>query len=214
MESELLNNFKKALATFNLSEEDFSKVSRYVKVKNIKKKESFSKKNKVCTEIGVLFSGLLIAHYETEKSTLNVSRFFYTPDNVIVTSFESFKRQIPSSEEIVAIEDSYLATISFDALERLYEEIPALNKLGRLLAEDSYIKALQRIHELQVLDNKERVIKFYLSNKALYNRIQIQHIASYTGVHRNEPTEIIAEYNKNEKEYFFAGNPAPKEKER
>ena len=97
-----------------------------------------------------------------------------------------------SIEEIVAIEESKLACISLSNLEMLYDKIPALNKSGRLFAEQSYINALERIHDLQSHNNEQRVKNFYNHNKDLYNRLPKKHIASYLGINRNDLSKIVS----------------------
>lgn len=188
----LTDLLKESLKRFKISNQDFYTISSFIQIKEMKKNESFCTKGKICSHVGILLKGILMAHYDTEKKDMNVSRFFFSPNNIIVTGYDSFRNQTPSTEEIVAIENSTIACISFDNLNTLYDKIPSLNKIGRFLAEESYVKALQRIHDLQALDSKQRVIKFYRTNKALYNLVQKQHISSYLRVNRNDLSKIIS----------------------
>lgn len=178
----LLNYFQK----FKLSSNNVSKISSILKPLHIKKGETFSEIGKKTNRLGILVSGLLYARYESMVSEDDVvSRFFYVPRNIIVTSFESFYNGTIANETIEAIEESYLLYVEKVELYKLYESIPEMNIIGRELAEQSYIQALQRIHDLQALTVEERVKAFFKDHSEIYNRVQRKHLCSYLGTNRN-----------------------------
>jgi CRP-like cAMP-binding protein len=152
----------------------------------------------VCNKIGILVSGLLYAYYFTEDGEQKVSRFFYIPKNdnelmstSVVTSFESFRHGINSNETITAIEKSKLYCISKNDLEKLYDEIPEMNYVGREIAEHGYIQTLQRVHSLQAVKNEQRFMKFFKEAPELFPRLKIQHITSYLAMNRNEYSKYM-----------------------
>lgn len=180
---------------FGLSLEDINLIISKMKPLTIKKGEAFSEKGQTCKRLGILISGLLYAHYETDEKII-VSRFFYIERNPIVCSFDSFKNIKASNETIQAIEDSYLLCFENSDLKTLYEKIPKMAMIGKSLAEDSYIQALARIHDLQALKPEERLKKFIDEHPGLINRIKRQHIASYTSMNRNLLTQTLKKLNK------------------
>jgi CRP/FNR family transcriptional regulator, anaerobic regulatory protein len=186
----------KILTDFNVTQNDLNIISKRLRFEHLKKGDIFCKCGKTCDKLGLLIKGLLMAKFDTENGKFNVSRFFFSPDNMIVTSFESFKSRKPADESIIALDDSILIYLTFSDIEQLYTSIPSLNKVARHFAEQSYITALGRIHDLQVLNNEKRIEKFYKKNRELYNKINKIHIASYLGVNRNDLTKIIAKLNK------------------
>ncbi|MBI3235784.1 MAG: Crp/Fnr family transcriptional regulator, partial [Bacteroidetes bacterium] len=151
---ELPGGINKILNNFQLTSEELVKISQILKICRLKKRELFCEAGKVCDKIGILLDGLLMANFNTVKGTPNASRFFYSPDNIIVASFESFKTKRVSEESIIAIEDSILIYLTSDDLEELYSSVPSINKIARHFAEESYMAALRRIHDLQVLNNQ------------------------------------------------------------
>jgi len=185
----------KILSAFKIDTQELSVISKYLKYCELKKGEAFCEAGKICSKLGILIDGLLVAKFDTDKGKLNVSRFFYSPSNMIVTSFKSFKFRIVSDEAIVAMERSKLLYVSFRDLEQLFTLVPAVNKIVRHFAEESYIKALERIHDLQVLNNRERIEKFYHTSKELFNRVSKIYLASYLRVNRNDLTNTIKQTN-------------------
>ena len=135
--------------------------------------------------MGILFGGILYAYSTNKNGEKNISRFFYLPDNVIVVNLESFIHDIKSEETIECFEDAYMVTIEKTELNKLYEEIPQLNSIGRLLAEDSYIKALRKIKLLQTKNAKDRILVLREQSPELFKKLPSSYIASYLGMHRN-----------------------------
>lgn len=179
----------------NVTDTDRMLIAEHLNFISLKRGEHFSKSGKICDRLGILIDGLLFANFSTPKGRLNVSRFFYAPQNIIVTSFDSFKNQNYSSETITALESSSVLYFTNKGLKQLTDEVPVIDKIIRHFAEVSYISALQRIHDLQVLSAKERVHKFFKHNHELYNKVNKMHIASYLRVHRNDLTTFVKELN-------------------
>lgn len=175
----------------NFSKQDSVAVAKHLNFIALKKGEHFCRAGKICDRLGILIEGLLYANFKTSSGKPNVSRFFYYPNNFIVTSFESFKYQKYTNETITAIEPSQILYFTNKGLNELSETVPAINKVIRDIAEDSYILAMQRIHDLQALNMKERIEKFFSNNRTLYNKVNKIQIASYLRVNRNDLTKTV-----------------------
>jgi CRP-like cAMP-binding protein len=192
-----LKPLKELLGKNGIATEHIEKISSVLQPMQLKKGDTFSQIGKRADKLGILIDGLLVAKYEMSNSAEEIiSRFFYSPRNIIVASFESFYSGTKSNETIEAIEDSYLTTVTSEDLNRLYKQIPEMNKIGRLLAEQSYILALQRIHQLQAMSVEERLKDFYLCHPQLANRVKVQHLCSYIGTNRNALAKFGAKRQK------------------
>ena len=103
-------------------------------------------------------------------------------ENAFVTSISALDRSIPSFENIQAIEDCELLSLSSSALERLYVELPVFNITGRKLLQEYYRDAEMRAYTVR-LSNAETKYRFFLDHYShLANRIQLRYIASYLGI--------------------------------
>jgi len=142
-------------------------------------------------KLGLLLSGLMYASYTSESGHEWISRFFYFPDNGIVSSHETFMTGVESKEIIRAYEDSELIYIDRNEYEELLEQNPELHRLVRIMAEESYVQALRRVHSLQSLTASQRVKTFVKEHSEIVSRVQRQHVASYLGIHRNIFTRIL-----------------------
>jgi CRP-like cAMP-binding protein len=158
---------------------------------SLKKGESFLDYGEANQKLGILLTGLMYATYVSENGQEWISRFFYTPDNAIVSSHDSFLSGENSIESIRAYEDSELIYVTKTDFEDLLKQDIRLQELVRRMAEESYINALKRVHMLQSLTASQRVRRFVKEHGDLVSRVQRQHIASYLGIHRNIFTRIL-----------------------
>ena len=156
-EKDILNKATTLLKKIGLGEDEILRVFCVCKTLSIYKGDYFLQEGKLSDKIGLLLNGVLYAFNTNETGEKNISRFFYSPENIIVASFESFVTGSKSEETIECFEDANLIVISKADLYKLYDEIPKLNSVGRLLAEDSYIKALKKIKILQSKNASERI---------------------------------------------------------
>lgn len=190
---ELKQIFKSILIRYSLNENDIQLILNKIKQVKISKNTYFCEAGMKQSKLGILIKGSLIAYYNNSDGKNIISRFYQMPEliqNIIVCDFESFKNENKSQVSIKALEDSFMFVIQKTDLEYLYNVIPQLNKMGRELAEDSYIHALNRIHEMQNLSAEERVRKFTKDYGCIIKTGQINHIASYLGMTRRRYTEM------------------------
>ena len=96
-----------------------------------------------------------------------------------------------SAESIRAYEDTDLICVEKNEYDKLLDNNPKLEQLTRIIAEESYVQALKRIHTLQSLTASQRVKKFVQEHAGIVSRVQRQHVASYLGIHRNIFTRIL-----------------------
>lgn len=157
----------------------------------LKKGESFIYYGEKTKKIGILVNGLMYATYLSSNGDEWVSRFFYPPNNFIVSNHEGFYFGINSSESIRAYEDSELIYIEKEEFKNLLDTNRRFERTVRILAEESYIQALNRIHALQSLNAKQRIQQFLNENNGLASKLQRQHIASYLGIHRNILARVL-----------------------
>ncbi len=157
----------------------------------LKKGEAFLNYGEPNRKLGILMEGLMYATYVSESGQEWISRFFYPPKNSILSSHDSFLSGEKSDECIRAYEDSKIIFVEKKEFDDLLKQSAELQHLVRLMAEESYVMAMKRVHMLQSLTASQRVTRFMEEHSNLVNRVQRQHIASYLGIHRNIFTRIL-----------------------
>lgn len=181
----------KIISRYNLTLQLLDKLNLKNRPVGLKKGDSFIDYGEKTKRIGILLSGLLYATYLSDTGIEWTSRFFYPPDNFIVSNLEGLYFGRNSSESIRAYEDSKLIYIEKDEFKNLLDSNPPFERTVRILAEENYIQAIERIHTFQSLNAEQRIRKFFAENPELGKKLQRQHIASYLGIHRNILTRFL-----------------------
>ncbi len=181
----------KVVTRYELTIEQIRKIPLSNSPVILHKGESFIDYGEKTKKIGILLNGLLYASYISASGDEWISRFFYPPGNFIVSNQEGFYFGKNSTESIKAYEDSELIYIGKEEFKILLDTNRQFERTVRILAEESYINALTRIHALQSLNAKQRIELFLEENSVLASKLQRQHIASYLGIHRNILTRVL-----------------------
>jgi CRP-like cAMP-binding protein len=93
----------------------------------------------------------------------------------------------PSHLSVQALTPCQLMVADFDAVQRLYEHHPMIERFARRQAEMLFIVKEQREIDLVTLDAKARYEKFQRENPGLEQRVAQFHIASHLGI---TPTQL------------------------
>ena len=181
----------KVISRYNLTLEQLKTAPLKNKQLTLKKGELFIDYGEKTKKIGILISGLLYATYVSDNGAEWISRFFFPPNNFIVSNHHGYYFGKNSTECIRAYEDSEIVYIEKDEFKKLLDQNHQFERTVRILAEESYIQAINRIHALQSLNAKQRIEQFFKKNNGLAAKLQRQHIASYLGIHRNIFSRIL-----------------------
>lgn len=88
----------------------------------------------------------------------------------------------PGNLFIEVLEDAEVVIISKENQQKLYEEIPKLERFFRILSENSLVAHQERLMDNLSLTAEERFEKFCQKYPTLINHIPQKQIASYIGV--------------------------------
>jgi CRP-like cAMP-binding protein len=154
-------------------------ISKY-RPETVKANHFFLKQGNVSNGIGFVVSGLLRTFMYDDRANEITTRF-HLPGSLII-SFDSFNNQIPSQENIVAIENSELMVISYNSQRELYELIPAWNQICKDLADQLSKEMIARAIQFQTLNATERYQRFCKEYPEVIRKSPLRHIASYLGI--------------------------------
>lgn len=94
----------------------------------------------------------------------------------------SFLTAKPSMYSIEALEDAEILQISKERLEKLYLEVPKLERYFRLLVQNAYISQLERINTGLSQTAEQRYLLFLENYPGFAQRIPQKYIASFLGI--------------------------------
>lgn len=164
----------------SLKDEEIMKIEESFKTIHVSKGESWIKQGKICKHIAFLVSGKLRTFYIDALGNEVTCFLLSKPD--FITAYNSFLTNTPTIEHIITLEDSVMRVISKEDLESLSAEIPKLQILRRMIAENIFLYMEKRIAMLQSHSAQERYEHMLTENPDIILNFPLQHTASYLGI--------------------------------
>ncbi len=169
------------------------KIMTITKITTHPKKTILLKEGDVNNHICLVISGLVRSFYMNEGKDIT-SRFM--DEGFIITSWISFYTRKPGNEFIETQEDTMLACVHYNDIQKLYDEFPEFNIIGRKQVEYSFYMSELRTRMLRKHTAEEKY-KFFLENHSnLMQRVSLKHVATYLGMNEETLSRVRSQYHK------------------
>lgn len=173
----------------NISEEELRPLFNSLKSQKFKKGEFITTLGQVQKNLYFINSGEQMSYFDADKK-IQVIAFCYPPNLCGVP--ESFFFQKPSNCYLVCLSDTVADYISYDDLQKLFDESKPIERLFRKMTEAILSGVINRHIELHTLTMEERFITFCRRSPHLLQLVQHKYIASYLGI---DPTNFSKLFN-------------------
>ncbi len=114
-----------------------------------------------------------------------------------VTAYYSLITRAASPVYIAALEDTAAYAISIRFLNELYGKHHNVERIGRLIAEQQYIKRLRKEMDLLSQTAEERYAALLQRNPALIQNLSVRHLSSYLGIQPESLSRIRKLHTRN-----------------
>ena len=151
----LKQNIKKNL---NLSSTELESVCTYFKPKEIKKKAFLLTQGSICKFEGFVLEGCFRVYTLDKKGNENI--LFFAAKDWWLMDIDSFMNQTPSDLNIEALEDSKILFISREDKMALYNSLPVVEKLFRVMFQKGLVSWQRRLVRNHAFTAKERYFHF------------------------------------------------------
>jgi len=180
---------KNYLQTFNiLTENEIELFESKVRIKKLEKGDFFIKEGRISKEVAFVVSGLFRSYYYS--SSKEEVTYCFTFSNSFVSAYSSFLSQTKTIENIQALTDIELLTISREEILILEKSSTNWLRFFKLIAEQEYIKMEKRIFLLQK-ESAEKKYKDLLTNQPEYlQSIPLNFLSSYLGITQRHLSRI------------------------
>ncbi len=133
----------------------------------------------VAREVYFVAQGCVRLYYE--QNGTDRSAFFFT-EGQFAGAYDSFITQQPSPHFVETLEPCRLLRVSHDALQGLYQRVPAMNELVRKIVEHRFVE-LHQLFTAFILDSPETRYRHLLHQRPdLLRRVPQHHLATYLGI--------------------------------
>ena len=160
------------------------------KVHNIKLKKGdfFIKENRVSKEVAFVVSGLFRSFYYS--SSEEEVTYCFTFSNSFVSAYSSFLSQTKTIENIQALTDIELLTISREDILILEKSSTNWLKFFKLITEQEYIKMEKRVLLLQKESAEKKYTDLLINHPEYLQSIPLNFLASYLGITQRHLSRI------------------------
>ncbi|MBB6500609.1 CRP-like cAMP-binding protein [Pedobacter cryoconitis] len=164
----------------HLTDEEFAQFSAPFYLQKVQKKQMLLREGEICKFEGFVNKGCLRVYYLDEMGFEKV--LYFAVEGWWITDIDSFTNQAPSILNIEALEDSEVLMITYPYKTILYDTLPKVEKLFRIMTQKTHA-ALQRrmISSLSKTADK-RYIEFVTKYPQLEQRLSQQQVAAYLGI--------------------------------
>lgn len=173
----LLDNLRKSI---QLTEREETLIANNFHTVVLHKKEFLLSPGQVSQHMRFIAKGCLRAFYMDESAKEHVVQFGV--EGWWVNDLYSYLTQTPAKQFVQALEPSTVLQIHRDALNRLYEEVPAMERFYREKFERAYVSLQDRTLNAMSKTAEERYIEFRSRYRGIEQRVPQYMVASYLGI--------------------------------
>ena len=164
----------------DISDEKLEKYCDAFISQKIKKKNFLLTEGSICEFEGFVVKGCFKVFHTDRNAAEQI--LYFAIENWWISDIDSFVNGIPSKLTIQALEDSEILLISRESKEKLYQEMPEVERLMRLKFQRSIIALQRRIIDNLSKSSEERYIEFLQDYPETARRLTNIQIAAYLGV--------------------------------
>ncbi|MFP3590680.1 Crp/Fnr family transcriptional regulator [Chryseobacterium sp. SIMBA_038] len=172
--------YKNITRHISLSKEEFQRFSEPFQLKKFQKKEVALREGDHCLFEGFVVNGCFKVYFLTEDGFEQT--LYFAVESWWITDLDSLINNVPSTLNIEALENSEVLMISKKDKELLYETMPQVEKLFRIMNQQSSVALQRRILSLMNKTADKRYLEFLEKYPTLEQRITQQQVASYLGI--------------------------------
>jgi CRP-like cAMP-binding protein len=171
--------FQMLQSIYPMSGELIQYLSKAFEYRKIRKGEYLLKEGQVCRYMYFIEAGLVRCfHHRRNKEIVT---WFQTEGNMVI-AYESFYEQVPSKENIEALEDCEIYRIAYTDLQHVYSTYLEANVLRAELTE-RYYRILWKCFDYTRLTSANERYQFFIENFPQWvNRVPEKDIAAFLGV--------------------------------
>jgi CRP-like cAMP-binding protein len=184
----LFQYFKK----FNpLSQEAENAIAEICSMVTIKKNNDLQPIGHTCKTIYFINKGVARIYYFKDGIDITESFAF---ENNIIARVESLFTGKPSRKAIQVLEDAEVVAINANALFKLYNSFPEIERLFRKIFEAAYVDTVNRIEGIQFHTAEERYNALLNEAPNVLMRVPLKYVASYLGITQVSLSRIRAHH--------------------
>lgn len=172
-----MESFHSYLKQFpNYSQASIDAVRPFLSTNKIEAGEYYLREGKICKSIAFIEAGLVRLFYLSDGKEIT---HCFCRENSITTSYTSLITQTASEIAIQAIEDTTLIVLPYFSMQKLYNDDPFWQQVGRISAENEYVRTESLNRLVSDQSATDRYLQILAHDPELVQRVPLNYLASY-----------------------------------
>lgn len=185
------NQLLEYLQQYNLfTDSEISEFISLATISTIKKGDFFIKQDEICTTLSFVNFGIFRSFYYSNND--EEITYCFTFPNTLLVAYSSFITQKKSEENLQALTDSEIISISKKELENLAESNNKWLNFLKIIAEKEYVELEKWIFNHQKSNAQKRYVDLINNYPQFVQQIPLHYIASYLGITQRHLSRIRA----------------------
>lgn len=163
-----------------ISSTELERFHSKLKQKIFKKKTLLLQQGEVCKFEAYIIKGCVKKYYIDQHGDEVILQF--AVEDWWISDMGSFSEQKPSNLFIETMEDTEVLLIDYESKQQLFEQIPKLERVFRIMLQRTYSVLESRFYATVAHSAEERYVEFLKKYPTIPQRVPQQQIASYLGI--------------------------------
>lgn len=163
-----------------ITDTEFEQFTANFHFRKIKKKEFLLQEGDICRYEAFVTKGCFRIYYLDEKGDVQI--LYFAVESWWATDIDSFINEQPSTLNIEALENSEVLLINKPDKDTLYETLPKVEKMFRIMNQKSLVTFQRRVISSLGKTADKRYLEFVEKYPALEQRLNQQQLAAYLGI--------------------------------
>jgi CRP/FNR family cyclic AMP-dependent transcriptional regulator len=173
-----INDYVNHCGSFNPDE--LKRFNELLRLRHVKKKQILLREGEICDFEAYIVKGCLRSFYVDENGSEVILQF--SIEDWWVGDMASFNDRTPSSLYIEALEDTTILTLNPERKEQLLQEIPAFERVFRLMLQRHIAALEQRLIRTIAKPAADKYQEFVKRYPSIVQRVPQHYIAAYLGM--------------------------------
>jgi CRP-like cAMP-binding protein len=161
------------------SSNEFREIEPFIEIREFDKKVRVIHEGEVERYLNVVAWGLARKYLPVRNKEITIQ---LASEGHMIHSELSFHYRVPSRSVVETIEPTVFFSISYESLEQMYEQIPGMERLGRLMITDLFIKSDSRYFNQLRKSTRERFLEYVRNHPQMVQRVPQKYLASFLNI--------------------------------
>ena len=162
-----------------MTKNEFRQMEHFIEIREFDKRVTVVREGEVERYLNVVAFGLARKYLPVRNKEITIQ---LASEGHMIHSELSFHYRVPSRAVVETIEPTVFFSISYDSLEQLYDQIPAIERLGRLMITDLFIRSDTRYFNQLRKSTRERFLEYVRNHPDMVQRVPQKYLASFLNI--------------------------------